>query len=290
MIKANRVRWAIKFINSEENNYWKLIGDKSLEGIGGLRFFKNFDLKKFLGINDKIPLFYVDIFKAWSEVCPTEVIAVEDVLGQPIFLNRKIVLSINSNILKSLLDRKITCLGQVWLSNIPNWKKAKEIGWMEKEYLIWRAILVAIPKKWKEKLRNDYRLDISYNSKPLLICIENESCPLTEAKTKTIYEMFIRSKACRPTSQKDIENKLKPCVVDWTKVYNLIYSSMIDTKLRNFEYKIKNNVLYLNQKLFTFGKIDSPLCSFCKTNPETMLHLFVECSVSKGFFTECQTG
>ena len=40
-----------------------------------------------------------------------------------------------------------------------------------------------------------------------------------------------------------------------------------------FQYKLLNNVLYLNKMFFKFGKIDSPLCSFYKIIEETPLHL-----------------
>ena len=42
----------------------------------------------------------------------------------------------------------------------------------------------------------------------------------------------------------------------------------IDTNLRIFQYKILNNVLYLNEKLFKFKIVSSPLCSFCNSENE----------------------
>ena len=51
-----------------------------------------------------------------------------------------------------------------------------------------------------------------------------------------------------------------------------------DSRLRVFQYKLLNNVLYLNKMLFRFGKIDSPLCSFCKTIDKTPLRFFYNCT------------
>ena len=53
----------------------------------------------------------------------------------------------------------------------------------------------------------------------------------------------------------------------------------LDSYSRSFQYKILNNVLYLNKKLFKFRKSTSPLCSFCKLSDETVLHLFYECNI-----------
>ena len=51
--------------------------------------------------------------------------------------------------------------------------------------------------------------------------------------------------------------------------------------LRRFNYKIINNMLYLNKTLFQFGKTQSPLCSSCHTEAETTLHVFHKCYVTK---------
>ena len=34
------------------------------------------------------------------------------------------------------------------------------------------------------------------------------------------------------------------------------------SRLQVFQYTLLNNVLYLHKMIFSFGKIDSPLCSF----------------------------
>ena len=44
-----------------------------------------------------------------------------------------------------------------------------------------------------------------------------------------------------------------------------------------FQYKILNNILYLNKQLFIFNKKDTKLCSYCKLQDETTNYIFVEC-------------
>ena len=46
-----------------------------------------------------------------------------------------------------------------------------------------------------------------------------------------------------------------------------------DTNLRMFQYKILNNILYLNKQLFIFNKTDTKLCSYCKLQDETINHV-----------------
>ena len=59
--------------------------------------------------------------------------------------------------------------------------------------------------------------------------------------------------------------------------YLLPRKTTINTKHCLFQYKILNNVFYLNKLLCKFGKVKSPLCSFCKLAEETIIHLFSEC-------------
>ena len=51
----------------------------------------------------------------------------------------------------------------------------------------------------------------------------------------------------------------------------------INTKHCSFQYKTLNNLLYLNKILFKFDKVNCPLCSFCKSAEETIIHLCSEC-------------
>ena len=51
--------------------------------------------------------------------------------------------------------------------------------------------------------------------------------------------------------------------IDWRKVFLIPRISTIESYTRSFQYKIINNALFLNKRLFKFGVIKSPACSFC---------------------------
>ena len=55
---------------------------------------------------------------------------------------------------------------------------------------------------------------------------------------------------------------------------------------RNFQYKILNNTLYLNNRLALFGFANTTNCSFCGTSEENFNHLFVECSFTTALWQE----
>ena len=81
---------------------------------------------------------------------------------------------------------------------------------------------------------------------------------------------------CRPTAQIYLSNLFTlPDGFDWTKIYDLPRKTTVGTRFRVFQYKILNNVLYLNEKLFHFGVKDSEKCRFCLVCNETPIHIFM---------------
>ena len=89
------------------------------------------------------------------------------------------------------------------------------------------------------------------------------------------------------------ENLFREQELNWKEIYILPWRVSLDCNVRSFQYKVLNNVLYLNKKLFIFGKSPSSLCSLCKQADQTILRLFYECNITKEswnkylFFNDC---
>ena len=60
----------------------------------------------------------------------------------------------------------------------------------------------------------------------------------------------------------------------------------IDTNLRILQYKTLNNLLYLNEKLFKYKFVSSPLSSLCNLEDGTPIHLFYSCNQTKSFWSK----
>ena len=73
------------------------------------------------------------------------------------------------------------------------------------------------------------------------------------------------------------ENLLVPVTTNWEKVHYTNFFCTIDTKLRSFYFTIFHKAIALNDFLFKIKRKDSPNCSLCDKNEETMVHLFCEC-------------
>ena len=75
---------------------------------------------------------------------------------------------------------------------------------------------------------------------------------------------------------------------DWKKIYTLPRLVSIDSYTRTFQYRLLNNILYLNKQLFKMKLVENPLCSYCKIKQETSIHMFSECSISVSIWNKLE--
>ena len=101
---------------------------------------------------------------------------------------------------------------------------------------------------------------------------------LQKLDSKELYSIITLNIGTIPTSQKYFECLFPNSDLDWNVIYILPRLVTQDTQLRAFQYKILNNILYLNKKLFHFGDSETPLCSFCNNFDETPKHVFAGCT------------
>ena len=96
--------------------------------------------------------------------------------------------------------------------------------------------------------------------------------------------MLIYISPHKPTSQFYFENLLREQDLNWKEINLLPLKASLDYYVRSFQYKVLNNVPFLNKKLVIFAKALSPLCSFCRNADETILQFFYECDITKEFW------
>ena len=59
---------------------------------------------------------------------------------------------------------------------------------------------------------------------------------------------------------------------------------MKEVKLEDFQFKLNNKILASKSFFFMINEIDNNLCSYCVNNPETFMHLFVDCQKVNEFW------
>ena len=85
----------------------------------------------------------------------------------------------------------------------------------------------------------------------------------------------------KPTCQGYQEKNFDDYVFNWKLIYTIPRIATFETKSHVFQYKLLNNVLYLNKKLFHFGITSQSKCSFCELYDETPHYIFYECTYTQ---------
>ena len=144
-----------------------------------------------------------------------------------------------------------------------------------------------IPREWKEFIRHTGNLPAdNFSDFRHGVFISGFLTKLSQVKTNQIYDSLVRKTFIPPTAKKTLSGKFEIGEELWPKIYMLSSKCAIDTRTRVFQYKILNNVLYLNKHLYKMKGVESPLCSLCQKENETFEHLFVDCTFSRKLWTD----
>ena len=111
----------------------------------------------------------------------------------------------------------------------------------------------------------------------------------THFTCRTAYYTLLAPPVRPATAQSTLETSQNLCDPDWEKIYMLPWLTTIESSSRSFQYKILNNILYLNDRLYKFKAVTSPLCSLCKVENESLIHLFCQCIETRKLWHQLQT-
>ena len=158
-------------------------------------------------------------------------------------------------------------VGQLFDGNgkLISWEVLKsQFSLLDRNKFQWLQVIHAIPIEWKNSLST-----FEGNLKNVLVqdhnlIKKNHVYCLSRLDSKELYNLQITLKFTKPTSQYYYKTLFNQPDIDWKKIYIFPRIVTTDTKLRNFQYKILNNVLHLNKMLLKFGISKDPSRSFCK--------------------------
>ena len=121
------------------------------------------------------------------------------------------------------------------------------------------SIVDAIPCEWRQIIRQSTQHLPSYIDDIIYLRMEDFEVALSNVSSKWLYNEFKSKKQVPPTSQKRFKEKFPQFDFDWKKIYSLPFTVTIEAKIREFQYKILNNIVFTNGKLFRLKMTDSPL-------------------------------
>jgi len=147
------------------------------------------------------------------------------------------------------------------------------------DFLIYYQLTTCIPYQWKVKLKSE---EIQYNAPENLF-----EKLIPQLKTcRYIYNTILEKKTNIQINQENKWEATLSSSFNWKTIFGQIMKITIDAKLRSFQYKYLMHIVPNNEKLFKYGMIESSLCNFCSTQPESNIHLFWECPYVQPFWTQ----
>jgi len=243
------------------------------------------DFDNLLGKPAPISSFFKQVIQAWLrfQLRPPE--GVEEIKQQILCLNSKIRIAGKPFFSSSFDTAGVRFLNDILdsenkLLSYTNFSLKFGNTCPEFQYI---QLTSAIPVYWKSSLKHpspDLRVCMP-------ICRDRTWCQKKKIN-KYLYIFFMKeTNLCEPSYKIQLSwEEYFDIPIPWKQVYCLPYKLSIDTHTRMFQYKLLFKFLTVNKTLFTWKLINSPRCSLCNEEEETVIHLFWDCRVVANFWSK----
>ena len=268
---------------------WKLIPLYLIEKSFGIAFkfhsnllFKSNKINFFLS-------FYRQIIFNWKKHLAMITKVPSCMLSQYLWHKRSIQVDNSSVYFLKFSEKNINYVSQLFSDNgsIKQWHEFKrEDNLHGSFYFQWLQLIDSIPQRWKIIIKENYENAINLIIDDHHLVKGSRVITLVKLTSTEIYSILISRVQNKPSSNIYFKNLYDDYNIDGTAIYMLPCLITNNTDMRSFQYKILNNVLFLNKKLHTFGIKPSPLCSFCNLYDKTPYHMFYECDHVKCLWSD----
>ena len=138
------------------------------------------------------------------------------------------------------------------------------------------GVVSALPNEWHSTIKGKsvHTEPDPFSDDSFQVPIRGEMVDLSSISSKTLYREFCSRKEIPPAAQAKLKDNYPNLSTDWKEIYSLAFNVTLDTKLRLFQYKLLNHIIFTNiYKLYKLKIVDSPFFTFCKINEESLEHL-----------------
>ena len=119
----------------------------------------------------------------------------------------------------------------------------------------------------------------------IVLCSNGQNTLINKAVSKTIYKDLKRVITIH-SAQEKYRSFFINDNLDWPEIYSLLHRVTLDTKMREFQFKLLNRYVVTNAFLYKIGVVPSPACSFCGKENESFEHILIHCNYAKEFWAE----
>ena len=110
--------------------------------------------------------------------------------------------------------------------------------------------------------------------------------------TKSAYQYLLTAKMRLPQKQQNRwQRDLGVIIIEnaWKAVYKINFLSTIESKLRSLQVKLNFRAIVTIKQLHGFGLIENGTCAICKTETETLMHLFGTCTLVQCYWEDVKS-
>ena len=191
---------------------------------------------------------------------------------------------------RRLFDKGIISLGDLALgkNGLAPWRDFWKLDISPLDAFQLIALCDALPKKYRQSLQiyQHVNLEPFDSENHTQLCLNGQNVALSKVVSKAVYKELRSSVTKQPTAQSKYEAEYANVVLDWKKIYSLPFTVAMDSKTRQFQYKILNRYLVTNVYLKKVGIKLSSDCSFCEDANESLEHLFTSCPCVLSFWKD----
>ena len=281
IIKSQHIIWIKRYLHSSHHP-WKDILNWQLRKLGGTHAINHtaLDIKHLKEL--KLMKFYESVLVSWYEETNAEINAT-NIRNQQLYLNQYINRPNNQSLFyPQLISKGILYIKDILTEDLLRIRPPDEI--MQRynltmvEFIQYISVFACITNEIKQYIATYTPQETQ--APGCEVCFRSI---LHKIKPRRIYRNLVGKKTERPTSERKLSEllMLNPTNDEWKSIYRLPYLATIESKLRSFQFKINHNIYYTNEKLYMVKMSDTPLCTFCKKETETIVHFFVECDIVK---------
>ena len=279
-ILSLKSKWITRILDKTNHGQWKKIYLRRLKLYGSELNFECELSKSDIEAMFKKGSFLSDILSSWNKIKNIKLNGNKEVYSKVIWNNSNLRIANKPYFFQSWFDRGIKCLKHI--HNNTSKRFYSFIDLVDKynlpasDFLKYMSLVASIPMSLKNALNNEYNNN-SNSTRSIDI--------LTKLLKTKEANKFLYTYQSSNEHLDDIPSQLKWASyfenenLNWDTIYSNIFTSTIDTKLRNFQYKYLFRIIPTNKRLFTQNIANSNLCDFCNMDIETIQHLFWECNL-----------
>ncbi|XP_041481749.1 uncharacterized protein LOC121428924 [Lytechinus variegatus] len=280
-VKAQQLFW-IERIKHADKQGWFQILQYYLKKNGGLFVFNcNYSLKM---LNFDIPQFYKNILQCWDSLNVRN--REDNTKFQIIWNNKQLKVTRDIIFFRKLFLKRIVFFNDILtegctLRRLDEMKRLFDLN--ANDYFRLQGVYSALLKTKFSKISYT---DSFKNAAISNVILPVELVQLNKIKSKHFYDLLVAEKYERPVSTFRLQNRYHVSDKELVLARSSILLNTIDVKYREFQFKVLNDILNLNYKLYKMKVITSPLCSFCNAEIETIEHLFWNCPFTQLFWNQ----